>query len=116
MELDYFQLVDRVEHVDEANGRIEAFGEVPAADKSKIFEGHFPDYPIFPGVLLIEAMTQTAGFMVLSRQAYAKLPFLIQVDKAKLCYISRRFQKSNRLLCNSTLKWLKSVDSVFSLI
>lgn len=84
MELDYFQLVDRIEHVNEAEGRIEACGEVPAADKSKIFEGHFPDYPIFPGVLLIEAMTQTAGFMVLIKQGYEKLPFLIRVDKAKL--------------------------------
>jgi 3-hydroxyacyl-[acyl-carrier-protein] dehydratase len=32
--------------------------------KSSIFSGHFPDRPILPGVLLIEAMAQTAGVML----------------------------------------------------
>ena len=84
MELDYFQLIDRVENLNETEGRIEAHADVPAADQSKIFEGHFPDYPILPGVLLIEAMAQTSGLLVLVKHDYGKLPFLIQVDKAKL--------------------------------
>ena len=82
MQLEYFQLVDRVEELDEEKGRIECSAAVPI--KSTIFEGHFPDYPILPGVLLIEAMAQCSGFMLLSLESFKRLPFLLQVEKAKL--------------------------------
>lgn len=82
MQLEYFQLVDRVEELDEKKGRIECSAAVPM--KSTIFEGHFPDYPILPGVLLIEAMAQCSGFMLLSLESFERLPFLLQVEKAKL--------------------------------
>ncbi len=82
MQLEYFQLVDRVEELDEKKGRIECSAAVPT--ESTIFEGHFPDYPIFPGVLLIEAMAQCSGFMLLSMESFERLPFLIQVESAKL--------------------------------
>ncbi len=35
---------------------------------STIFEGHFPGYPLMPGVLLIETMAQTSGWLVVARQ------------------------------------------------
>ena len=82
MQLEYFQLVDRVEELDEKKGRIECFAAVPT--ESTIFEGHFPDYPILPGVLLIEAMAQCSGFMLLSLESFERLPFLLQVESAKL--------------------------------
>ncbi|WP_109355890.1 3-hydroxyacyl-ACP dehydratase FabZ family protein [Sphingorhabdus sp. EL138] len=50
---------------------------------STIFEGHFPGFPILPGVLMIEAMAQAAGFISLSRLQAAKMPFLIAVDHAR---------------------------------
>ncbi|MHA1538707.1 MAG: 3-hydroxyacyl-ACP dehydratase FabZ family protein [Alphaproteobacteria bacterium] len=82
MRLKYFQLVDRVEELDEEKGRIECSAAVPM--ESTIFEGHFPDYPILPGVLLIEAMAQCSGFMLLSLESFERLPFLLQVQSAKL--------------------------------
>jgi 3-hydroxyacyl-[acyl-carrier-protein] dehydratase len=82
MQLKYFQLVDRVEELDEKKGRIECSAAVPM--ESTIFEGHFPDYPILPGVLLIEAMAQCSGFMLLSLESFERLPFLLQVERAKL--------------------------------
>lgn len=82
MQLEYFQLIDRVEELDEKKGRIECFAAVPT--ESTIFEGHFPDYPIFPGVLLIEAMAQCSGFMLLTMESFERLPFLLQVESAKL--------------------------------
>jgi len=82
MRLEYFQLVDRVEELDGKKGRIECSAAVPM--KSTIFEGHFPDYPIFPGVLLIETMAQCSGFMLLSMESFERLPFLLQVGSAKL--------------------------------
>jgi 3-hydroxyacyl-[acyl-carrier-protein] dehydratase len=50
------------------------------------FQGHFPDEPVFPGVLLIEGMAQTAGVLcVVSREAAArpKRVYFITIDKAK---------------------------------
>ena len=50
------------------------------------FQGHFPSRPVMPGVLLIEAMAQTAGALVLNHlgDAHAgKLVFFMSIDKAR---------------------------------
>ena len=50
------------------------------------FQGHFPGAPVMPGVLLIEAMAQTAGALVLDflGEAHAgKLVFFLSIDKAR---------------------------------
>jgi 3-hydroxyacyl-[acyl-carrier-protein] dehydratase len=50
------------------------------------FQGHFPDKPIMPGVLLIEAMAQTAGALCVASQAKGAKPslvYLMTIDKAK---------------------------------
>jgi 3-hydroxyacyl-[acyl-carrier-protein] dehydratase len=82
MRLEYFQLVDRVEAVDQAAGTIRAIARVPS--QSTVFEGHFPGYPILPGVLLIETMAQTAGHLILVLEKFLRMPFLAQVENAKL--------------------------------
>ncbi len=62
MQLEYFQLIDRITSLDLAEqdhrGR---GGRCPQT--STIFEGHFPGRPLMPGVLLIEAMAQTSGWL-----------------------------------------------------
>lgn len=82
MRLEYFQMVDRIEEVVPAEGRIRCRSTVP--DSSTIFEGHFPGHPIMPGVLLIETMAQTAGYLLLAINQFARMPFLIEVRNAKL--------------------------------
>ena len=50
------------------------------------FQGHFPAKPVMPGVLLVEAMAQTAGALVLDflGDAHAgKLVFFMSIDKAR---------------------------------
>ena len=51
-----------------------------------VFAGHFPDYPIMPGVLIVEAMAQTAGCLAsvtLGDAAEGKLVFFTTIDKVK---------------------------------
>jgi 3-hydroxyacyl-[acyl-carrier-protein] dehydratase len=49
------------------------------------FQGHFPDNPVFPGVLMIEGMAQTAGVLCIAA-IFKKRPqsvFFVTIDKAK---------------------------------
>jgi 3-hydroxyacyl-[acyl-carrier-protein] dehydratase len=82
MRLEYFQMVDRIIALDIAGGRIATACQVP--EQSPVFEGHFPGYPILPGVLMIETMAQTGGWLILATLGCAKMPFLMQVEKAKM--------------------------------
>ena len=82
MRLEYFQMVDRVTLLDPAGGLVRAEGAVP--QESPIFEGHFPGHPLLPGVLMIETMAQTGGWLVLAVLRFARMPFLAQVEKAKM--------------------------------
>jgi beta-hydroxyacyl-ACP dehydratase FabZ len=49
------------------------------------FSGHFPDFPVMPGVLIVEAMAQTAGVLVLKSvpDREKKLVFLALIENAK---------------------------------
>jgi 3-hydroxyacyl-[acyl-carrier-protein] dehydratase len=82
MRLEYFQMVDRITRLDVEARRIAADCRVP--DESPVFEGHFPGHPILPGVLMIETMAQTGGWLVLATLRFAAMPFLAQVKQAKM--------------------------------
>src|SRR5688572_13913126 len=82
MRLEYFLLIDRIVDLDLDKGTIRSEANVPTA--STIFEGHFPGYPLMPGVLLIEAMAQTAGWLVIAATRFTRMPFLAVVKEAKL--------------------------------
>lgn len=50
------------------------------------FQGHFPDRPILPGVLIVEAMAQTAGVLVvktLGKECEGKLVYFMSIEEAK---------------------------------
>ena len=50
------------------------------------FQGHFPDRPVYPGVMMIEAMAQTAGALCVASQLDNTAPsvvYMMTIDKAK---------------------------------
>ena len=81
MNLEYFQMVDRITTLDPEARLVRADCTVP--DQSPVFEGHFPGYPLLPGVLMIETMAQTGGWLVLATLRFARMAFLAQVKEAK---------------------------------
>jgi 3-hydroxyacyl-[acyl-carrier-protein] dehydratase len=82
MQLEYFQLIDRIVDLDLTARTIRTQAEVPLS--STIFEGHFPGHPLMPGVLLIETMAQTAGWLVIATTGFQRMAFLAAVKEAKL--------------------------------
>ncbi|GAB6389471.1 3-hydroxyacyl-ACP dehydratase FabZ [Stutzerimonas marianensis] len=56
-----FLLVDRVVELDTEAKRVRAYKNVTINEP--FFNGHFPQHPIMPGVLIIEAMAQAAGLL-----------------------------------------------------
>ena len=82
MRLEYFQLIDRIVDLNLGAQTIQVEARVPTS--STIFEGHFPGYPLMPGVLLIEAMAQTAGWLLIAVTRFTRMPFFAAVKDAKL--------------------------------
>ena len=82
MQLEYFQLIDRVTDLNLVKQTITVEAQVP--QHHTIFEGHFPGYPIMPGVLLIESMAQASGWLLLALMKFERMPFLAAVKEAKM--------------------------------
>jgi 3-hydroxyacyl-[acyl-carrier-protein] dehydratase len=74
-------LVDRIVELEAE--RIVGIKNVTANEP--FFIGHFPDYPVMPGVLIVEAMAQTAGVLVLKsiEDRASKLVLLVSIEYAK---------------------------------
>ena len=82
MQLEYFHLIDRIVDLDIGEKKIVVEAQVP--QHSTIFEGHFPGYPLMPGVLLIETMAQTSGWLLIALLKFERMPFLAAVKEAKM--------------------------------
>jgi beta-hydroxyacyl-ACP dehydratase FabZ len=76
-----FLLVDKI--VEMEPDRVVAIKNVTANEQ--FFTGHFPEYPVMPGVLIIEAMAQAAGVLVLSsvENRHSKLVLFASIEEAK---------------------------------
>ena len=81
MRLEYFELLDRVEEMDLEGGTIRVVSRLP--EKSPVFDGHFPQFPILPGVLMLEIMNQAAGYQLYLRFKRERFVFLGGVKRAK---------------------------------
>lgn len=79
-----FLMIDRIIDID---GDESAIGIKNISYNEPIFQGHFPGKPVFPGVLIIEAMAQTAGAIVIAHDKAAgvgkSIVLMLTIDKAK---------------------------------
>lgn len=78
-----FLLVDRITEVDHEAKKIIGYKNVTINEP--FFPGHFPERPIMPGVLIVEAMAQVGGLLLLNSDDYkeGKLVFFMAINNAK---------------------------------
>lgn len=78
-----FLLIDKLKNIVPNQS---AIGVKNVTINEELFQGHFPGHPIFPGVLIIEAMAQTAGCLVvhsLGPSSEGKLVYFMTIDEAR---------------------------------
>ncbi len=76
-----FLLVDKILELDLERGYV--LGQKNVTSNEYFFQGHFPDAPIMPGVLILEALAQTGGVMVHLKANNGKIAVLLNVNNAK---------------------------------
>jgi 3-hydroxyacyl-[acyl-carrier-protein] dehydratase len=76
-----FLLVDRIVYMNLDENVI--IGQKNLSINEQFFQGHFPDAPIMPGVLILEALAQTGGILVHQKGYNQKIAVLLSVNNAK---------------------------------
>jgi 3-hydroxyacyl-[acyl-carrier-protein] dehydratase len=78
-----FLLVDRITDMD---ADLSCIGLKNVTINEPFFQGHFPRYPVMPGVLIIEALAQTAGALCVHHAGVTDIPqivYFLGIDRAK---------------------------------
>ncbi|TQS72188.1 3-hydroxyacyl-ACP dehydratase FabZ [Ornithinibacillus gellani] len=87
-----FLLVDRVLEMEEGKRVV---GLKNVSFNEPFFQGHFPEYPVMPGVLIIESLAQVGAIAVLGKEENkGKIGFLAGVDK---CRFKRQVKPGDQL-------------------
>ncbi len=97
-----FLLVDEIVELDD-DKRVVAKKNVTINEP--FFQGHFPDYPVMPGVLIVEALAQTGAVAILSKEENkGKIGFLAGIDK---CRFKRQVRPGDQLRLEVEITRLK---------
>ena len=75
-----FLMIDRIIELEPG---VKAVGIKNVTINEPFFQGHFPNYPIMPGVLIIEAMAQVAGVLAFRSGAKGNSVYFLSIEKAK---------------------------------
>ncbi|MDP3898801.1 MAG: 3-hydroxyacyl-ACP dehydratase FabZ [Mesorhizobium sp.] len=121
-----FLLVDRIIDID---GDRSAVGIKNVTANEPHFQGHFPDQPVMPGVLIVEAMAQTAGAICLHSTGGGRpaLVYFLTIDNAKFrrpvvpgdrleLHVVKEKQRGNiwRFACAGIVDGVKVAEAVIS--
>lgn len=91
-------LIDRITELEPMK---RAVGYKNLTMNEEFFQGHFPGNPLMPGVLMIEAMAQLGGSMILAAGDFARMtPYLTGIDKLKF---RRPVVPGDRLVMEATM-------------
>ena len=95
IDIDILRVMDMIPHrypmlmidrVTDAIANVSAVGIKNVSINEHFFQGHFPQRPVMPGVLIVEAMAQTAGVLVvhtLGADSEGKLVYFMSIDDAR---------------------------------
>ncbi|MGE6257895.1 3-hydroxyacyl-ACP dehydratase FabZ [Heyndrickxia sporothermodurans] len=87
-----FLLIDRILEVEEGKS---AVGIKNVTGNEDFFNGHFPQYPVMPGVLIVEALAQVGAVAMLKKEENrGKLAFFTGIDK---CRFKRQVKPGDQL-------------------
>ena len=81
MRLEFHELITRIVELSLTERTIRCESDFPS--EGKIFDGHFPSFPVVPGTILAEAMAQAAGWLIVAIENFERMPFLGAVRDAK---------------------------------
>jgi len=98
-----FLLVDKIIELEEGK---RAVGIKNVTANEPFFNGHFPDYPVMPGVLIIEALAQVGAVALLKKEENkGKIGFLAGIDN---CRIKKQVKPGDQLRLEVELTRLRS--------
>ncbi|MCI1857389.1 MAG: 3-hydroxyacyl-ACP dehydratase FabZ [Sporolactobacillus sp.] len=93
-----FLLVDKILAVEDGK---RAVGVKNVSANEPFFTGHFPDYPVMPGVLIVEALAQVSGIAVLHKNGTKGLvPLYAGIDR---CRFKRQVRPGDQLQLESEI-------------
>jgi 3-hydroxyacyl-[acyl-carrier-protein] dehydratase len=96
-------LVDRIEELEKGK-RVRGYKNVTYNEE--FFQGHYPNMPIMPGVLILESMAQVSAMIMLSEEAYeGYTPLIVGLDKVKF---RRPVVPGDKLETEAELQWFRS--------
>ena len=106
-----FLLIDKVIEINKNKSII---AQKNVSNNEPFFQGHFPEYPVFPGVLLLEAMAQATAILDIEsndRDMSKQLYYFVGIDKARF---KKQVVPGDIIIINATLNQSKSDIHKFS--